>query len=109
MSAEANQSGPTGEQRLRDQVAANVRAELARLNVPQVRVAQALGLTQQAVSQKLGGHRPFTLDDLEVIAPLVGMSADELVGGGRTPRPLNPVGASVGKLPRLDSNQQPAD
>ena len=98
---------PLAERPLRERVAANARAELARNGVPQTRVAMALGLTQQAVSQKLSGRRPLTLDDIEVIAPLVGMTADELVRGTRGPQPTGPIGEQL--LPRVDSNHKPAD
>lgn len=41
---------PLHERPLGQRVAATIRAELARYDIPQTRVASALGLTQQAVS-----------------------------------------------------------
>lgn len=94
---------PLHERPLGQRVAATIRAELARYDIPQTRVASALGLTQQAVSQKLHGRRPLTLDEIEVIAPMLGMSAAQLLAAAETP----PPGGS--SRPRLDSNQQPTD
>ena len=99
---------PLAERPLRERVAANVRAELARYGMQQVRVAQALGVTQQAVSQKLSGRRPLTLDDIEVIAALVDMTPDELLRGSRSPRPGGPD-EGLALRARRDSNPQPSD
>lgn len=41
---------------------------MARRNVTQARIAQRLGISQQAVSQKLRGHRPLSVDELTAIA-----------------------------------------
>jgi transcriptional regulator with XRE-family HTH domain len=95
MSTEVTRLVPISERPLRARVAANIRAELARNDVTQVQVAAALGITQQAVSQKLSGRRPFSLDDVEVIAPMVGMAPDELVRGSKNPQPAGPTGAGA--------------
>lgn len=52
-------------------VPANVRAEMTRRGVTQVQVAAALGITQQAVSQKINGRRPLTDVEITVIARLL--------------------------------------
>ena len=93
MSSELSYLVPMAERPLRERVALNVRIEMTRNGVKQIQLAAVLGLTQQAVSMKVNGLRPFSLDDLEVIAPLFGMSAAELVQGeaGR-PRPGDPDG-----------------
>lgn len=44
-------------------------------------VAAALGISRQAVSHKLSGIRPTTTDELEIIAGLLGVTMQDLVGG----------------------------
>lgn len=52
-------------------VAANVRAETARLRISQARMAEAMGLTQQAVSRRLNGLVPFGIDELYIVADIL--------------------------------------
>lgn len=59
-------------------VPGNLRAEMARRNVRQVDLARALGITQQAVSQKLNGRRPFTDVEISTAARIVGVAPGEL-------------------------------
>ena len=54
-------------------VAENVRAEVARHRLPQSAIAEALGLSQQAVSRRLTGGVPFELDEVQAIAGLIGV------------------------------------
>lgn len=56
-----------------DLVAENVRALMARTRTKQRALADALGMTQGAISKKLNGDRPFTLDEIEVIAQHFGV------------------------------------
>jgi transcriptional regulator with XRE-family HTH domain len=44
-------------------------------------VGRALGITSQAVSLKLSGQRPTSVDEIGVIAGVVGVSVGELVEG----------------------------
>lgn len=60
---------------------------MGRRRIRQTAVAAALGLTQQAVSYKLNGLRPLTLDELSVIADLLGVSSADLLA--------EPAGAAV--------------
>src|SRR5574343_526089 len=46
-------------------VAENVRALMARTKAKQADLANALGMTQGAVSKKVNGDRPFTLDEID--------------------------------------------
>lgn len=94
-------------------VASNVRAEMGRYNVTQQRIAAALGLKQQNVSDRLRGRTPFTLDEIGIIAPLFDMTAVELIAGvraGETPPPVAPprpqreTSAVSHRRPRRDSN-----
>ena len=63
---------------LRSVVPDNIRAEMARRRVPQKTLAEALGITQQAVSQKLSGRRPLTDHEITVTARVLGVPAGDL-------------------------------
>lgn len=56
-----------------DLVAENVRALMARTRTKQQALAVALGMTQGAVSKKVNGDRPFTLDEVEAVAEHFGV------------------------------------
>ena len=88
-------------------VAANVRAECARLGVSQKDIAAALGKTQQVVSSKMRGQTPFQLNELAVIAPMLHMTVLELIAGVREPRHSGPGAAS--EWAPWGSNPQPTD
>jgi hypothetical protein len=60
-------------------VAATVRAEMARCRLPQVKVADALGISQAAVSRRLVGVVPFTVGELSTLADLLGLNLGLLV------------------------------
>lgn len=49
--------------------------------VRQADIAAALGITRQAVGHKLKGLRPTTTDELEIIAGLLGVHMQDLIGG----------------------------
>lgn len=107
MSTQLTTLVPLAQRPLHERVAATVRAEMARYDVTQAQIAARLGVSQQAVSSKKSGKTPFTLDELEAIAPLFEMTADELVRGERVHRPVGPAGA--GGWAPWGSNPQPAD
>lgn len=98
---------PLRERPLHERVAATVRAEMARYGVRQREIAVALGLTQQSVSGKLRGSTPFAVDELAVVAPMVGMTVSELIAQGEGPRPGVSQGEGLRGRPRQDSNLQP--
>ena len=60
-------------------VAAAVRAELARKQIPQTRLAEALNLSPATVSRRMSGQAPFELDELPVVAGLLGVAVSDLV------------------------------
>ena len=66
---------------------------MIRHNVTQTLIAEALGMTQQAVSQKLSGRRSITVDELEVIAKTIGVRPEELYRPIRSTRAAEPVPA----------------
>lgn len=55
-------------------VAAEVRAEMARQRVSQQPIADALGMSRQALSRRLVGEIPFDVSELEQIANFLGVS-----------------------------------
>lgn len=85
-------------------VAANVRAEAARMNVTQAQIAEVIGKTQQVVSSKMRGQTPFQLDELAVVAPLMSMTVAELITGERGQQSAGDDGWAP-----WESNPQPAD
>lgn len=62
--------------KLRTVVAANVRAELGRVNSSQSKAAAAIGMSQAALSKRLAGRLPFTVDELGDIADYLGVPVD---------------------------------
>jgi transcriptional regulator with XRE-family HTH domain len=62
-------------------VAANVRAELARHRITQTEVAERLGVSRQNVAQRLNGTVDFRVGELISIASMLGISIADLVGG----------------------------
>jgi transcriptional regulator with XRE-family HTH domain len=62
-------------------VAANVRAELARRRITQTDVAQRLGVSRQNVAQRLNGSVDFRVGELISIANMLGITIGDLVGG----------------------------
>lgn len=60
---------------------ANVRGEMARKGINQTRVAEALGVSQAAVSARLRGVTPFDVNELVIIARLLDVPMDRLLEG----------------------------
>lgn len=60
-------------------VAANIRAEVARRRIPQRVLAEALGLKQQSVSMRLSGKTPIDLNELGIIARVLGVEPADLM------------------------------
>lgn len=107
----AIQEVPGGTQApLRLRVAAEVRAWRARRSMTQVQLARAMGISQAQVSSRMRGETPITIDEIEQLAGIFGVSAQTLLTGALSnderPQPTRAEASS--KLPRLDLNQQPA-
>lgn len=64
----------------RERIAANVRAEVARQRKTQAQLAGRLGITQQAMSRRLHGFTPFSVDELAIVADEVGVTVSSLIG-----------------------------
>ena len=86
---------------LTQRVAAEVRALKGRHDVTQEQLANVLGVAQPAVSKRLRGVTPFTLDELEKLSDFFGLDGpEELLGGQSNPRPGGPDGGERGGLVR---------
>jgi transcriptional regulator with XRE-family HTH domain len=59
---------------MRPDIAANVRAEMARRGKSQADIGSLLGITRQAISRRLLGHVAFDADDLATIATYLNVS-----------------------------------
>lgn len=62
-------------------VASITRSKLAQARIRQSVVADALDISQQAVSRRLSGHVPFSAHELLVVADLLGISPGALLDG----------------------------
>lgn len=69
----------TQQRRLREQVAEEVRALLARRRMSGVQLAVHLGTSQGYVSRRLTAVTPFDVDDLERLAELLDVSVIDLL------------------------------
>lgn len=74
-------------------IAQNVQRLMVTRGVTQVKLAAAMELSQTSISKRLRGIIPWDATDMDKLRRIFGVSAAELVS----------------ELPRLDSNQQPAD
>ncbi len=63
-----------------EQVAATVRAEMARRRVTQTALADVLGMTQTALSRRISGAIPFDVNELHAIAEHLGLPPAALLG-----------------------------
>lgn len=72
---------------LRERVAEEVRALMARRRITQTALATAVGQSQAAMSRRIVGDVAFDLDDLEKIAPLLGVGVAQLLGMSEGPGP----------------------
>jgi len=63
-------------------IAGEIRAALARARIPQTDVADALNMSQASVSRRLTGDTPLDVNELQVIADLVGVPMVEFLRAG---------------------------
>lgn len=67
---------------LNDQIRREIRAEMARQGMSQMKLGEALGCAQNAVSRRLTGKVNFSLSEIEQIAEVLDVPVDQLM-----PRP----------------------
>lgn len=73
---------------LTDLVATEVRVQMTRIRMTQTQLAGILGLPQSAVSNRLRGKVPFTVDELQTVSSALGVHPATLLGGhGQSPTP----------------------
>lgn len=64
-----------------DKVASNVRIAVTNADLTQTGLAVILGMSQQAVSAKLAGKTPFTVDELVCISAALKVRLESLLIG----------------------------
>ena len=65
--------------RLSETVAANVRAELGRNRISQVKAATAIQMSAPALSKRLNCQLPFTIDEIDALGVLLGVNPAALL------------------------------
>ena len=70
-----------------------VKAEAGRRGISQRRLSSAMGISQQSISDRWRGRIPWTLDEVERLEPVLGLTR----------------GALLAMCARRDSNPQPSD
>lgn len=83
----------------REQIAAEVRAELARQNWTQLDAAQIIGLPKQAVQVRLAGKRSFRAEELARLAAALKVPVTRFMPTTVVPLPADP---EIRSIPRDD-------
>lgn len=66
-----------------DELAAEVRAEMARQRFTPIDVAKGTGISYATVKRRLAGQYPFTMDEFGAVAAFLGVEPSELVDRAR--------------------------
>lgn len=66
--------------RVDERLAGEMRAAMARHRISQATLADALSVSQAAVSRRLSGRVPFTVHDVEIFARVLQMPLSDLLG-----------------------------
>lgn len=91
-------------------VARRLRGQLAERNIKGSELARLTGLPQSTVSRKLLGGTPFTLDELQSICGVTGISLGYiLVGLATESGPVPPKDGESRPKPKAVSNNVPLD
>lgn len=70
---------PAARGRLREHVAEEIRVLLARRKMSATQLARLTGLKQSSLSRRMTGETAFDMDDLELIADVLGVSVTDLM------------------------------
>ncbi len=65
--------------RLRERTAEEIRALLARRRISAAELARRTGMKQSTLARRMTGETAFDLDDLEVIAEVLGVEVTDLL------------------------------
>jgi predicted XRE-type DNA-binding protein len=96
---------PTG---LVEQVAAEVRAQMARAQISQHQLAEILEIPQSSVSKRLRGKIAFRVDELEKLAAALGVHPAAFLGVNvNTPQPPPPTTGRYRHKKRTARNSPP--
>ncbi len=68
------------DQQARESVATAVKVAMVRSGITQHQIAEALGVSQPAVSARLAGRTPWTVDELTIVARLLDVRPSVLLG-----------------------------
>lgn len=95
------------DERRSDGVARRIRGLMAELQIRQKTVAEVLGYSQQALSRRTTGAVAFSVDEIETLARLFGVTEAYLYGFTNERAPGQTTGGSLYAI--RDSNPEPAD
>lgn len=93
---------------LDERVTGEINALKGRFHVKQSTLGMVIGVSQAQMSQRLNGHKNFSLAEIELLARFFGTTPGYLMGYENAPRPVGPDGGLDGCAIR-DSNPEPAD
>lgn len=79
---------------LRDQVAGEVRATLARQRISGAELARLIGRSQSFMARRLDGRAAFDIDDLELVASVLGVDVTQFFPSF-SGHPTSPAGRSI--------------
>lgn len=69
----------------REQIAANVRAEMARRRVDQGDIATVIGKSRASTGERVNGKTHFRVDELQAIAAFLEVPLERLLSGEDVP------------------------
>ncbi|MDN4645387.1 helix-turn-helix domain-containing protein [Arthrobacter sp. PsM3] len=91
-------------------VARRLRGQLAERNIKGSALSRMTGLPQQTISRKLIGGTPFTLDELQAICDVTGISLEYILMGTLSARgPIPPRDGERNPKSEAVSNTRPLD
>lgn len=95
---------------LNDAVARRLRGAVAELRLSASAIAREVGMTQAAMSRRTTGHTEFTLNELQAICEVTGISLEYLLLGHRSPRPgTDPDGGTNARSQRDFISERSSD
>lgn len=78
---------------IRDSIAAEVRADLARKQMPAAELSRGTGISTAALTRKLRGETSFTVEELLAVSRSTGTAADSYIAAAIRPEPAAKVPA----------------
>lgn len=83
--------------RIRERIAANVRAEMARAGMTAYQLSELLGIHRNTATDRLAGRVAFSAQEVTILAARLGVTPDRLleVEAGHLPSPVRGVAPGV--------------